>query len=76
MAAHQRWQRGDSSTTAMATAAQQPGRQRLARQRRLRGSDGISAAAAVAVALERQRSGGVEVRSGRYFFRHMFFLLW
>jgi len=40
----------------------------------LRGSDGVSAAAAVAVALERQGSGGVGVRSGRYFFRHM--LLW
>ena len=30
-------------------------------------------AAAVAVALARQRSGGVGVRSGRYFFRHVFF---
>ena len=59
----------------MATVAWRPRRQRLARQRRLRGSDGVSAAAAVAVALERQGSGGVGVRSGRYFLDMCFFMV-
>ncbi len=67
-----RWQRQlqrDGDDGAVTAEAEVSGATALARR------DGISAAAAVVVALEWQRSGGIGVRSGRYFL-YMFFLLW